>query len=337
MFSKKRRSNLLRKAITPVVLSSSIFSCASQITNAGTYTWEVKQDYTDTSYYESNPGSIENSSKFMYKMCNGDIRCWICGRVFSLSNRDDSKQMRSHSHVCNLKLEYDDVEKCLTISGNGKLDKRALINQELDKKGIVLRKELKKIVVKGKVNAVSDFTFASFCALNSVDISHVSNLGSHLFGYCTNLEKVIFNENVETANFDAMFYDCEKLKTVTLPKKVKNIEGDLRSMFEGCKNLTKVENFPEVPKNCKSLYRVFMGCCSLNSLKIKINKEANIRLLSTFYGCEKLTDLSIDDWKNVSVHHLEGDESFLGCAYKNETYRIVPKNKEQQKNEEQQK
>ncbi len=307
MFSKKRRSNLLRKVVAPFVLSSIIFSCASQITNADTYTWKVKQNYTYSDDIKADSEfKVEDIKKgsFMYKSWDewdkkDFVKCYICNKEFDLSNNIDVNQMKNHSHICDLELKYNDNkdDNCLTISGKGELNRIVFSDCRLKEKRTTLRKEVKKIIVGTEVKTVADFTFSVMYKLNSIDISHVSNLGSQLFGYCKGLRKVIFKEDVEIANFNGMFTNCVNLETVTLPKSVKNIKGGFDYMFFNCENLTKINNFPIVPKEFEKLMCTFKDCYSLPYMKIEIEEGGKLCLKDTFGGCTNLVSVDIDDKK----------------------------------------
>ncbi len=317
VFSKKRKYDRLKKVVAPFILSSSVFSCAPQITNADVYTWKVKHNFTCPNHHD-----------FLTKIGDEAVQCEVCRMEFYLRDPYYFGQIDGHSHVCDLTIEYDDVEKRLVVSGSGEVSGRAFFEypRELDKSLKYSRylKEVNSIIVKEGVRSVADKTFSGMPELKKLDLSHVDKvIGDCLCGYCHKLEEVIFNEHVEEIRFRSMFTECENIESIILPKKIDKIGrcGDdkyefeyFSSTFEGCTKLTKIENFPKIPKYVKSLECTFAGCSNLPSMKIDIEDGSELYLDRTFSGCGKLffVDINPENISDVSTNCFEGCSSLEG-------------------------
>lgn len=88
-------------------------------------------------------------------------------------------------------------------------------------KNVVLNEGLKEI-------GGSAFSFCFGTSPGSINIpSTVTAIGSYCFQECSGLENVTFAGNSQLTKIEgATFYWCEKLKTITIPKSVKEIKDD---------------------------------------------------------------------------------------------------------------
>lgn len=103
------------------------------------------------------------------------------------------------------------------------------------------------------VISIDDGAFAG-SAINSVTIPNsVSELGTRVFDYCTNLETVILGNNVSEIS-SGCFNNCTSLTNISIPDSVVKIDG---WAFRGCTSLKEVT----VPDNVTEIvYDAFLDC-----------------------------------------------------------------------------
>lgn len=114
----------------------------------------------------------------------------------------------------------------------------------------------------------------------------------------TDIETVIVNEGVIGLEMN-LFYQCKKLKNVTLPKSLTLIG---RSTFENCTALTNIT----IPNRVKSIgYRAFYGCTKLKSIVI----PSSVTELGSyvFQQCKALTDITIGSGLTTLSHGVFQD------------------------------
>ena len=91
--------------------------------------------------------------------------------------------------------------------------------------------------------------------------SHVTNIGTYAFNYCSSLTSVTISENVTHIN-GYTFYNCYSLTSVTIPEGVTNI---VSYAFNSCSALTSVT----IPKSVTRIeQQAFYYCHSLTSVTI---------------------------------------------------------------------
>lgn len=290
VFSKKRGANLLKKVIAPFILSSSLFSCAPQITNATIHTWKVEHNYN-----------------YSHVVCGGDQTYYSCRICHGRLKSPEVKPTPEHDHICDLVLKYDDATRHLTIKGTGELNGWVFNNLDI-------RKDVKEISVKKGITACAGFTFESMSELEKIDLSHVKVIGNTLFRRCESLKTVIFSDDLEKANFSRMFNNCKNLEHVVLPKNIKEIEGSFDYMFQNCEKLTGVENFPTIPKEIKSMVCTFENCPKLKPMKLEIEDGGKLFLDRTFVGCKDLASIYIDKEKVSLRDSVENGGCFVDCG-----------------------
>lgn len=140
--------------------------------------------------------------------------------------------------------------------------------------------------------------FDNCYALTSIQIpENIKELGEYCFSNCKNLKTVQLPKGIETlGNF--CFSSCEKL---TFPVNIVCKEKIGEYCFSGCGGLT------DVSVECK--YRIhpraFNWCINLK--KIKIITAVGIEY-GTFYGCEKLSSITVGSKvEYIAVHGNGGD------------------------------
>lgn len=157
-------------------------------------------------------------------------------------------------------------------------------------------------LLKTKMNVFDDFVFKPNTKLvassafmhrsykNIIIPDTIKSVGSHLFYDCS-AESIIFKGTVDNINSICMFYNCDYLTTVILPKGMKEIDA---STFESCDAL----EFIELPEGMDTIWNYgFKNCINLRSIII----PTTITTINdgTFYGCNALTDIY---FKNSSVN-----------------------------------
>ncbi len=122
--------------------------------------------------------------------------------------------------------------------------------------------------------------------------------GWGVFAGCKSLKKVVFTADREYKEYTVapkMFQECNALKSVYLPKKVKKITIEWNA-FLNCTKLTKVCNKGYVTSIGDG---AFSGCKSLKSFTFSSKvKEIGIR---AFYGCTKLEKVTVNSTKKAPV------------------------------------
>lgn len=121
------------------------------------------------------------------------------------------------------------------------------------------------------------------------------------------VESVSMSDAVNAVG-EGAFSNCSKLKSVVLPKGLKELKS---SLFSGCSALEKIS----IPDSVKTLGNgVFSGCAALK--EVKIPGEVTVIPKNAFSGCAALEGVSIP----ASVTAIK-EAAFDGCtALKNVTF-----------------
>ena len=145
----------------------------------------------------------------------------------------------------------------------------------------------------------------------------------YAFSNCSNLKRVDFRYSCLLKSSSYMFYNCEKLETISSAyNNHLSLGGDAQSTFEGCSSLVNVPAIStDVGAPLSDAKRLFMGCSSLTSLNLSgwditsmptTDRYSTSTLDSMFEGCSGLKSLDISNWnfsKPVSITHF-----FEGCS-----------------------
>ena len=144
----------------------------------------------------------------------------------------------------------------------------------------------------------------------------ITELKNFAFGYCNNLEEVIFEKGSELKIItQGIFFKCEKLKEIKIPESVEKLgieENKINNMelksgygvFQYCYNLKNIE----LPKNLKTIHsNTFFECLDLENIVlpqnlVRIEKKA-------FYKCRKLRKIEFPE----TLEYI-GDRAFSDCT-----------------------
>jgi len=221
---------------------------------------------------------------------------------------------------------------------------------EIGKKAFCNCTSLKSITIPETITSIGEEAFSGCTGLKSItvpcglglaafndskaiDTVHITKGSGKMLDYTYNYQNtpwyrteadavtVTLDEGIE--NIGAYtFYQCEKLRSFTIPNSVTNI-GDYA--FSGCTGLTSIE----IPDTVTDLGRyTFEGCTGLKSITLgrgfttishgvfgkctgltSIEIPDTVTSLSGFNGCKGLTSITIPD----SVRYI-GQFAFNGCT-----------------------
>lgn len=202
---------------------------------------------------------------------------------FTYSNgiKTDANSVRASVDPASLKLTFS--------NGAGLRWEKILTDGHTENREYLLsgayRAPLSNFVYEGMKYTVLDMN-ARTCRLVGFD--------NNIIGSTVNLNKNVINVRFPfkvTEIGGYAFWNCSKLKTITLPSDLKVIAD---FAFNNCTGLQSIT----IPANIKNIGEsVFNGCTSLSSISLpagleKIGKEA-------FYGCIKLSTVNIPDNVNT--------------------------------------
>lgn len=165
--------------------------------------------------------------------------------------------------------------------------------------------------------------FSNCCSLKELDLSGMCLTRynyEYMFNNCRNLETIgLTDMNITFSStspkFDKMFYDCQKLalNSVTFNLDCSGTYGiDFSDVFYNCQNIKKISllrTSASYPNKDYKFNRTFYNNKSLEEVVITAPRFSYMsECNSTFYGCEKLKNLTFVDNR---------DNYKLGYAYDN--------------------
>ena len=168
--------------------------------------------------------------------------------------------------------------------------------------------DITSINLPDSLKTIGNEAFYQCSALSEVTIpsSVTTNIGKSVFGYCTSLEKVIYNSSVtgtymfdqcsalkevEFSNYvttiaEGMFRDCKKLSTINMPTSLQQIDY---AAFSNT-SITSIV----IPKSVTTINNtVFYNCSELLSVEFEEGSTIDRINTSVFNGCSKLTDVTL--------------------------------------------
>ena len=145
------------------------------------------------------------------------------------------------------------------------------IVQQIDSNAFADNKSITKVSLPDTIESVESSVFRNCTQLEYVGLdSEVTNISSSMFSGCTSLKEITIPISVHTIDYDA-FYNCTGLTSVEIPESVTGISG---KAFENCANLSSV---------------------TLPSGWNTTNVSGSYTSYSPFYGCTKLTEISLPE------------------------------------------
>ena len=220
-------------------------------------------------------------------------------------------------------------------------DTVVITSDDFDKRGWPMREDehhhdyfiVKNAILADGVTAIPDGAFDNCPNLCNVTIPDgVTTIGASAFHGCDSLTSISIPDGV-TEIGDYAFYDCSSLTSVTIPDSVTSIGG---RAFESCGSLMSIT----IPDSVTFIGDgAFSWCSSLTSITVSegnpvyhsdgnclIEMESKTLIAgcetsvipadgsvtsigdSAFYGCDRLTNITIPD----SVTSID-DSAFYGC------------------------
>lgn len=176
-------------------------------------------------------------------------------------------------------LVYEEVNEEITITGYTGAGGEVVIPAEIDGKPVTQ--------IAAQAFRVSKVP----AALNITKITipdSVTTMGNGVFFGCSNLQEVVFPENVSIPSTASMFRDCTALQSVTIPQNVTSLD---MYMFQNCESLETI-SFPE------GSLLVLIQMLALKKTAIQeIELPKNLEKIESqaFEDCKKLTDITIHD------------------------------------------
>ena len=184
-------------------------------------------------------------------------------------------------------LVYEEANEEITITGYTGAGGEVMIPAKIDDKPVTKIAEgaFQVSLVPAAVN-ITKITIPN----------SVTTIERGVFFGCSNLQEVVFPENVSISSAASMFRDCTALQSITLPITLTEIGN---SMFNNCSSLINV-NFPS-DNQIETIGRTAFQNCVLLSEVILPEKLRSIGTRA-FDGCTSLTDITIyDNVTSISI------------------------------------
>ena len=170
-------------------------------------------------------------------------------------------QAQTSGTIFDLKWEYNEATKTLTISGEGSLpDFKG--DSEDGGPWIHFKSQIENLVIQEGVTKIGNYAFAYLKNLVNVTLpKSLTSIAYGSFEYCSSLKQVTIPNSVEVIGINA-FLECEGMTSLTLSDGLKKIE---EHAFKGCKKLTAVT----IPAQVETIqYGAFADCANLSAIKV---------------------------------------------------------------------
>ena len=164
---------------------------------------------------------------------------------------------------------------------------------------------MKELTIPKTIRTIAYYAFATCEELEKINFNEgLETIGKEAFFYCTSLKELLFPETLIEIGKQA-FWACEDLESISFPSSLETI-GD--NAFDDCPKLTSVDLSQT---KVKSLRSTFYECPNIEEVKLPETLESlKIEFLGdhkTAYMNEKITSLYIP----ASVKEVWG--AFPGC------------------------
>lgn len=234
----------------------------------------------------------------------------------------DSTDSAAEDSKCGENATWTLQDGVLHISGTGDMDDYDYDNTKAPWYGV--KDQITSIIIDNGITSIGDFTFTELINLASVDIpDSVVRIGSCSFEWCTSIKKISvpktvkeigegafcvckslenidLPESLHEQTFDDTFSNCPKLKQITIPKGV----TELNTAFNNCESLTEII----VPEGVTGIGWYTFGECT-NLQKVVLPKGILKIDIQAFDSCSSLEKIEIPD----SVTDIE-IRAFDGCT-----------------------
>ena len=166
---------------------------------------------------------------------------------------------------------------------------------------------LERVSFGKELEKIGDTAFKGCTALDSADISGVSELGVGAFLNCHSLKSITLGDNIADIRPET-FRGCESLRKITFGSAITKIG---KSAFEDCVSLN---NLPRIDSLSEICSLAFYGCTSLKKAELGTNLERIEN--GAFTGCTSLSKINV----------AEDNENFYsesGCLYSRDNMRLI--------------
>lgn len=304
VFLKKKRLNLLKKAITSVVLSSSMFTSGSQISSAVKFfsfsdscldssrrgyqpkryiMWSVKNDLNNV----VGEHLIDDEYKG-YQICPIKAVRDINGEPTVISPCEGKEP---HSHKGNFVCYYNLRDDDLVVYGSGEL------TSDIFDGRWYLKEFVKRVHLIGNINSIGASVFRECPNLEFISLPKsrkLKKIGENAFSCCRKLRFIENFGSVEEIQSMA-FYLCDSLLKIDSFRSIKTI-GPFA--FQGCRYLTSIE-FTGSIKRIENF--AFSFCLNLVNVIFPPSVEITQVLGGkAFYECINLIDPLFKKYANCN-------------------------------------
>lgn len=171
---------------------------------------------------------------------------------------------------------------------------------------------MRKINIPESVTTIGVGTFRS-CDLENIELPNsVKSIGEQAFLQCPQLKKVLLPDNITYIPADA-FMGCAKLEKIELPDCITSIGYDALSH---CSSLTEIK-LPEKlipPDDRFEMYGMFVGCNSLNNIRISEKNPYFCTIDGVLYNKEKTEVISYPGGRET-IELIDGVKSIGPKAF----------------------
>ena len=144
---------------------------------------------------------------------------------------------------------------------------------------------------------------------------YTSSSGVPWKNYTYNIKSIIFNDSIKPVStaYWFMSFDNDKFTEIIRLKKLDTSNvTTMRSMFNGCQNLTSLDLSNFDTSNVTNMYSMFYDCINLTLLDLNNFNTSNVTDMgSMFCYCENLTSLNLSNFNTSKVTDMS--EMFHCC------------------------
>ena len=242
---------------------------------------------------ESKEKSLEAISKISsIKAKEDDTKETDIKLEISSINENDIK-----GNIAEIIITQEDINKDIQIINSFENYLRTEKSQQKEKYDDNLFKNEKEI--KENVQIKIDENLIEFSYTYKFD-----KIGKHKIEY-------IFKNNLTKANH--LFYKCDKLINLFLPRFNTQNVINMNSMFSCCKSLIQLGISKFNTENVTDMSHLFCECNNIKKLDLSNFKTRNVtNMLRMFHNCKSLTYVNLSNFNTQNVSNMS--EMFFGCS-----------------------